>query len=61
MTKTKTGSDWQVQIWVSEVEEWYGWAHGTRDLHASKLDAAKDATDARRKGWKTRIVRVRDE
>jgi len=55
-----TGRDamqYQVQIWVSEVSEWYGWAHSKYDP-AVKSEANRAAKEARRYGWKTRVVKV---
>ena len=59
MTKAKRRTmEWQVQIWVGEVDEWYGWAHSEYDP-TSKADAERAAKTARRYGWKTRVVRVK--
>lgn len=49
--------EWQVQIFVSEVGEWYGWAHSDYDRH-SQADAKRAARIAKQHGWKTRVVRV---
>ncbi len=48
---------WQVQIFVSEVGEWYGWSKC--QLQASKKAADAQAKVAKRYGWTTRVVKVR--
>lgn len=52
--------EWQVQIYISEISEWLGWAHTDYDP-ASKKDAERAAKIARRYGWTTRVVRVKAE
>ena len=42
-------AEWQVQIWHSDVEEWYGWAHTDYDA-SSKTDAERAAKIARQRG-----------
>jgi hypothetical protein len=49
---------WQVQIYVSEVCEWYGWAHTPYDP-SSKADADRAANVAKKYGWKVRVIKVR--
>lgn len=48
---------YQVQIWVSEAGEWYGWSHSKYDP-AVKAQVDRAAKEARRYGWKTRVVKV---
>ncbi len=50
---------WQVQIYNTEVDEWYAWAH-TEYNEADKADAQRAARVARRFGWKTRVVLVKE-
>lgn len=49
--------NYQVQIWVSDASEWYGWAHSQYDPR-DKADVKRAAKEARRYGWKTRVVKV---
>lgn len=56
--KSKPATQWQAQIFNSEVDEWYGWAHTDYDS-SSKSDAERAGNIARQYGWKTRVVRVR--
>jgi len=49
--------EWQVQIYVDDVGEWYGWAHSEYDP-ADRASADQAAKVARRYGWKTRVVQV---
>ena len=49
--------EWQVQIWIEEVGELYGWAHSDYD-RTSKADAQRAARIARQHGYKTNVVEV---
>jgi hypothetical protein len=48
---------WQVQIWVADVEEWYGWSE---DYDETSLADCKrvERIASQKYGWKTRVVRV---
>lgn len=47
----------QVQIYVSDVGEWYAWSGC--DLQSTRSAANKHAKVARRFCWKTRVVKVK--
>ncbi len=50
---------YQVQIYVSEVGEWYGWAH-SQSMFETEAEGKKAARAvAREYGWQTRCVEVR--
>jgi len=49
---------YQIQIFVSEVGEWYGWHC---ELQESMRDAKKQERIAKRYGWKTRVVKVSED
>ncbi len=49
---------YQVQIFVSDVGEWYGWAHG-EDTYETKKAASIEERRAKRYGWTTRVVKVK--
>lgn len=48
---------WQVQIFVSEVGEWYGWGHTDYD-NTDKRSVKAAERVARKYGWDTRIVKI---
>ena len=48
---------YQVQIFLSEVGEWYAWSGC--DLQPTKQAAEKQAKVAKRFCWRTRVVKVR--
>lgn len=47
---------YQMQIWVEEAGEWYGW--GCDQAGFTKAEAENAAKRARRYGWKARVVKI---
>lgn len=49
----------QVQIFVSEVGEWYGWGcGGYAGTYDTVAEAKPELKAAKRAGWTTRLVKV---
>ena len=50
-------TEWQVQCWNSQVEEWFGFAFCDYD-RGCKRDAQRAERVAQQYGWSTRLVQV---